>query len=636
MSSITKVLIANRGEIAVRVIRACRELGMASVAVFSDADRGALHVREADEAVRVGPPPSAESYLNIPALLEAAARTGADAVHPGYGFLSENAGFAQAVLDAGLSWIGPSPEAIAAMGDKVRARALMQAAGVPVVPGTEDVSQAARLGLPVLVKAAAGGGGRGMRLVSQASELEAAIAGAQREALGAFGDDRVFVERYVEQGRHIEVQVLGDSHGRVIALGERECSVQRRHQKVIEEAPSVAVSPALRARLEAAAVQAAEAVSYVGAGTVEFLYDEARGEFYFLEMNTRLQVEHPVTEQVTGVDLVRLQLEVAMGGRVPESVSLSGWSIEARLYAEDPAQGYLPQSGRLADLCFAELPGVRIDSGVETGDTISIHYDPMIAKVIASGGDREEARRRLVRALQRLSVLGITTNREQLLAILQHEDFVSGAISTRWLGEVALDLEPSPRLGRLARLCALASELSKPRALLPGVPKGWRNLRSRDMELSVSGEVLRWRAEGQGWRVGLGENAIRMEFAQVDDVTLRMFVDGHVFMARVVERGGGWFVHTPYGAMSLERDPVFPDHGASQDEGGCAAPMPGKVLRVEVEVGQSVQAGQALVVLEAMKMEQVLRAPRDGVIAAVKASVGEQVEAGTALIELEE
>ena len=614
-----RLLIANRGEIAVRVARTARDIGVPTVAVFSDEDRDALHVRVCDEAVHIG---AKLAYLDAEAILEAAARTGATAIHPGYGFLSENAEFARQVQGAGLTWVGPGPDAIAAMGDKVRARRCMQEAGVPVVPGGSDPDE---VGFPLLVKAAAGGGGRGMRLVRRREDFDEAVASARREALSAFGSDEVFLERFVERARHVEVQVLGDTHGRVVALWERECSVQRRHQKVIEEAPSAAVTPELRQAICAVAVRAAEAVDYVGAGTVEMLLGED-GEFFFLEMNTRIQVEHPVTEAITGCDLVRLQLEVAVGGHVPEVPPIDGHAIEARLYAEDPAQDYLPQSGPVLDWF---VPGdIRVDSGVEKGSVVGVQYDPMLAKLVAHGPTREIARRRLVHALRRMSVLGLKTNRGHLEALLQHPDYVDNRVHTGWLEATAIE-EATP-LG--AHHAVLAFELSKGRSLLPGVPLGWRLSRFRDNELSIGGRIVRWRPSATGFCVD-------------DDTTYRFDTRGPVVSVegagvrssfRVVEVDGGWWVRTPGGEVHLERDPIFPDHEAVQDAGSLAAPMAATVLRVEVEPGDEVAEGDVLVVLEAMKMEQSLRAPRAGRVASVGARLGEVVEAGCVLVHLEE
>jgi len=443
-----RVLVANRGEIAVRVIRACRTAGLPAVAVYSDADREARHVALADEAARLGPAPARESYLSIPRLLAAARETGCDAVHPGYGFLSENADFARAVVDAGMIWIGPSAAAMEAMGSKISARERMKAVGVPVVPGTPAVSdtfsEISSLGFPVVVKASAGGGGKGMRIVRDAASLSEAISSCRREAAAAFGDDTVYVEKYLSSPRHVEVQVFGDMHGNVVALGERECSLQRRHQKVIEECPSPAVSPDLRTRLQNAACDAARAVGYVNAGTVEFLL-EPSGAFYFLEMNTRLQVEHPVTEEAFGVDLVALQLRVAAGEPLPELPSApSAHAIEARVYAEDPDAGFLPQAGRLLAWIEPSGPGVRVDSGVTAGQTVDIHYDPLLAKIVAKGRDREEARGRLVAALGETVALGVATNLSWLKRLLEAAPVVRGELHTGLVETLSLPAPPPP------------------------------------------------------------------------------------------------------------------------------------------------------------------------------------------------
>ncbi|MCB9733381.1 MAG: acetyl-CoA carboxylase biotin carboxylase subunit [Deltaproteobacteria bacterium] len=461
-----QVLIANRGEIAVRVARACKAAGLRTTAVYSEADRTALHVRVADDAVCVGPPPARESYLDIEKVLAAAKATGADAIHPGYGFLSENAEFAEAVARAGLTWIGPPPAAITAMGSKIGAREKMVAAGVPVVPGEHTAGQdpaalraaAERVGYPLLVKASAGGGGKGMRAVHTPAELGPAIEAAQREAKAAFGDASVYLERLLENPRHIEIQVFGDAHGQVVHLGERECSIQRRHQKVVEEAPSVALDPALRARMGEAAIAAARAVDYVGAGTIELMLDDRTGDFYFLEMNTRLQVEHPVTELAYGVDLVDAQLRVAQGQKLPwpqERLVPRGWAIEVRLYAEDPAKGFLPSTGALRRFRPPVGPGIRLDSGYVEGDEVPVHYDPMLAKLIAWGEDREHARGRLAAALDAWEIHGVTTNLPFLAAVVRHPAFASGALSTGFIGEHFPDGLAAPEPSREA-LIALA------------------------------------------------------------------------------------------------------------------------------------------------------------------------------------
>jgi acetyl-CoA carboxylase biotin carboxylase subunit len=481
-----KVLIANRGEIALRVIRACRELGVKTVAVYSDADARAPHVREADEALLLGPAPSSESYLKGDAIIAAARRTGAEAIHPGYGFLSEREWFARAVRDAGLVWIGPPAEAIAAMGSKTAARELAIAAGTPVVPGTttalrdaEEASQVAdRFGYPVLLKAAAGGGGKGMRVVRRREELAAALQSAQREAKNAFGDDAVYVEKYIVGPRHVEIQVLGDQHGTMLHLGERECSVQRRHQKMIEEAPSVAVGPELRARMGAAAVSAAKAAGYVNAGTCEFLLD-ATGEFYFLEMNTRIQVEHPVTELVTGVDLVQWQLRIAAGEKLlftQQELSPRGWAIECRITSEDPANGFLPSTGRVQFLNVPSGPGVRWDGGIETGSEISLYYDPMLAKLIVWAADRPQAIERMHRALLELTIEGVDTSRDFHLRMMEHADFRRGAIDIQWLEQHLPELTraapPADGVVRTAIAAALLAERDRSAPRRSSAPAG--------------------------------------------------------------------------------------------------------------------------------------------------------------------
>jgi acetyl-CoA carboxylase biotin carboxylase subunit len=498
--ALRRVLIANRGEIAVRIARACRERGLAPLAIYSEADRAAPHVRVADAAACVGPPPSRNSYLDMAAILDAARALAADAVHPGYGFLAENADFAQAVADAGLTFIGPAPAAIAAMGDKTRARALVAAAGVPVVPAVDDLPAAPdaaqraadALGYPLLIKAAAGGGGKGMRIVRRADEFAAAREAAAREALGAFGDGRIFLERYFERPHHVEVQVLADQHGATIHLGERECSIQRRHQKIVEESPSPVVTPALRERITAAAVAAARSVGYANAGTVEFLVTDD-GAFYFLEMNTRLQVEHPITEWVTGIDLVHAQLRIAAGERLwfgQEAVQPRGHAIECRVYAEDPAQQYLPSPGSIAWLREPQGPGIRVDSGICAGGEVTVHYDPMLAKLSAWATDRESARHRLLAALREYVVIGVTTNIAFLADVLAHPAFVQGATQTHFIDDHLAGWTPAAaQLGHAAIAAALHA------ALAPAQAGGGGGRRR---------QVSPWESLG-AWRLGGGE-----------------------------------------------------------------------------------------------------------------------------------
>ena len=660
----TKVLVANRGEIARRVFAGCRRLGLATVAVHSDPDADAPFVAEADEAVSLGGTTAAESYLDAGKLLDAAARTGADAVHPGYGFLAENAAFARAVIDAGLVWIGPPPAAIEAMGSKVGARALMEEAGVPVVPGAElpdgaDLAaEADRVGFPLLVKASAGGGGKGMRPVASVDELEGAVEGARREAASAFGDPTVFIERLLQRPRHIEIQLLADTHGTTVSLGERECSIQRRHQKVVEEAPSPSVDEALRERLGAAAVAAAVAVGYVGAGTVEFMLDES-GEFFFLEMNTRLQVEHPVTEMVLGLDLVAEQLRVAAGepisprAREPE---ISGHAIEVRLYAEDPASGYLPQTGTLGRF---EVPGaepfavqrgegdptdLRLDSGFESGSEVSPHYDPMLAKVIAWAPSRGEAASRLAAALRGARVHGTVTNRDLLVRILRSPEFLAGETDTGFLERDEGLLAPlvDPEGERLHAAAAALAAMAARRAEAPVlrfVPSGFRNNFSEPQRIGFAGadgdlEVLYALRRG-GLEVSVAGEALDASIRSLDPTAVELEVGGVSRRYEVDRAGDSHHVNSALGQSSLRELPRFPTGEEALGEGALVAPMPGKVIKLAVAEGAEVEAGDVLVVLEAMKMEHELTAPAAGTVADLRVAEGDQVEAGAPLAVVE-
>jgi len=652
---IRKVLVANRGEIARRVFRTCRAMGIATVAVHSDPDAHAPFVREADEAVPLGGAAPAESYLRIDALVEAARRTGADAVHPGYGFLSEDARFARAVLDAGLVFVGPPPPAIEAMGSKLAAKVMMAEAGVPVLataevrPGGDGLEEAAeRVGWPLLVKASAGGGGRGMRVVRHPEDLAEAVAGSAREAAAAFGDGTVFLEPWIEAPRHVEVQVMADRHGTVVSLFERECSIQRRHQKVVEEAPSPAVDPALRARLGEAAVAAARAVGYEGAGTVELLL-MADGSFAFLEMNTRLQVEHPVTEGVTGLDLVRLQLLVAAGEPLPpEAVAprLEGHAIEARLYAENPSGGYLPVTGTLARFAVPPGDGVRVDAGVEDGSVVGPHYDPMLAKVIAVAPTRAEAAARLAAALAGARLHGVTTNRDLLVGVLRSEEFLAGATDTAFLErhppaelEAARRTPAGERASAAAAALALAALARRDAVALPTLPSGWRNNPSGLQEAAFSGReghldvAYRFGRDGVELTVG-GEGVdARVWSAAPEAVDLELDGVRRRFDVSVVD--GVAHVDSPVGSFSLgvlERLPVpVPEVAA----GSLVAPMPGTVVRVAADLGASVSAGEVLVVLEAMKMEHAVASPGDGRVAEVRVAVGQVVDTGAVLAVVE-
>lgn len=625
---IASVLVANRGEIARRIFRTCRDLGIATVAVHSDADASAPHVREADAAVRLPGDAPADTYLRGDLIVKAALAAGADAVHPGYGFLSENADFARAVIAAGLTWIGPEPEAIEAMGSKTRAKRLMAAAGVPVleaVPGD----------LPVLVKAAAGGGGRGMRVVREAADLERELATARAEALSAFGDGEVFLEPYVEDGRHIEVQVLADTHGTVWTLGERDCSVQRRHQKVIEETPAPGITGELRRTLHEAADAAARAIGYVGAGTVEFLVSPD-GRPYFLEMNTRLQVEHPVTECVFGVDLVALQLDVAEGGKLPAAPPApSGHAVEARLYAEDPARDWQPQTGVLHRFRLPAAPGLRVDAGFGDGDRIGVHYDAMLAKVVAHAATRPQALRLLAGALERARVHGLTTNRDLLVRVLRDPDFAAGRLSTAFLDR----LGPAPAADEGAvRSAALAAALADASGRHP--LGGWRNLPSAPQSKTYRAEPggaeheVRYRL-GRAGLIAEGQPDVRLLERTPQRVVLEVAGVRRAFDVAVY--GDEVCVDGPSGAHRFTALPRFPDPVAHLAPGSLLAPMPGTVVRVaDVAVGDKVAAGQPLLWLEAMKMEHRVAAPADGVLTALHAEAGRQVDVGAVLAVVQE
>ncbi|MEQ6025589.1 biotin carboxylase N-terminal domain-containing protein [Streptomyces salinarius] len=614
---ITSVLVANRGEIACRVFRTCRQWGIRTVAVHSDADANALHAREADAAVRLPGASPADTYLRGDLIVKAAVAAGADAVHPGYGFLSENADFARAVRDAGLVWIGPPPEAVEAMASKTRAKELM---GIAPLTDPTDVTEA---DLPVLVKAAAGGGGRGMRVVRDLADLDAALTAARAEATSAFGDGEVFVEPYLENGRHVEVQILADTHGTVWALGTRDCSLQRRHQKVIEEAPAPGLTPELTAELHDLAVRAARAVDYVGAGTVEFLV--ADGRAHFLEMNTRLQVEHPVTEAVFGIDLVALQLRVAEGHALEtDPPRARGHAVEARLYAEDPANGWAPQTGRLHRLTVPD--GIRLDTGYTDGDDIGVHYDPMLAKAVAHAPTRAEAVRRLAGALERAVIHGPVTNRDLLVRSLRHEEFTSGRMDTGFYDRHLTDLTrsaPDP----LAPLAAALADAST----RTGRFGGWRNLPSGPQvkRYAVAGEEHEVRYHHT--RTGLTAEGVHVVRADPGLVVLETDgVQRRFDIARYGDR-----VHV--NATALTALPRFPDPATQHAPGSLLAPMPGTVVRVAegLTEGTTVQAGQPLLWLEAMKMEHRITAPVTGKLTALPVGVGRQVEMGALLAVVE-
>jgi propionyl-CoA carboxylase alpha chain len=662
---LTCVLVANRGEIARRVFRSCRALGLGTVAVYSDPDAGSPHVAEADAAVRLPGSAAAETYLRGGLLIEAARQAGADAIHPGYGFLSENAEFAHAVRAAGLTWIGPSPEAIAAMGSKVESKRLMAEAGVPVLTAL-DPQEITEADLPVLVKASAGGGGRGMRIVRSLAELPDALTTAASEAGSAFGDSTVFCEPYVEPGRHIEVQVLADDAGTVWTVGERECSIQRRHQKIIEEAPSPLVerTPGMRSRLLDAARLAATTIGYVNAGTVEFLADES-GRFWFLEMNTRLQVEHPVTECTTGLDLVALQLQIAAGRRLPSAPPAAvGHAIEARLYAEDPAAGWQPQSGTLHRFELSEtaaeftvptgttgpagmtgpaaaaaesaaLPVVRLDSGVVSGSHVSVFYDPMLAKVIVWAADREQAAAVLSRTLATARIHGLATNRDLLVRVLRHPAFLAGQTDTAFFETHGLETLAAPLAGPdAAHLAAVAAALAdaarwqRRARVLGGLPIGWRNVPSQLQRIRYVGHDIGFRIDRTGLIVE-GRDDIALLSLAPERVVLDVAGVRRAF--DVTEYEGMVCVDSALGPVTLIPEPRFTDPAAQAGAGSLLAPMPGTVVRLAAAVGDQVRVGQPLLYLEAMKMEHAIRAPVAGVVAELPVGTGHQVEVGSVL-----
>ncbi|MCW5731784.1 MAG: acetyl/propionyl/methylcrotonyl-CoA carboxylase subunit alpha [Alphaproteobacteria bacterium] len=667
MALFRKILVANRGEIACRVMRTARRLGIATVAVYSDADAGAPHVRMADAAHRIGPPAPSESYLQAARVIEAARSSGAEAVHPGYGFLSENAAFAEACAEAGLVFIGPPPAAIRAMGLKGAAKALMEKAGVPVVPGYHGddqspellAAEAARIGYPVLIKAVAGGGGKGMRRVDRPAEFAAALDGARREARGAFGDDKVLIEKYLVKPRHIEIQVFADMQGNAVHLFERDCSLQRRHQKVIEEAPAPGMPPAMREAMGRAAVAAARAIGYVGAGTVEFIADVAEGlrpdAFYFMEMNTRLQVEHPVTEMITGQDLVEWQIRVAAGQRLPldqEALAIDGHAFEARVYAEDPARGFLPSIGRLLRLRPpAEGPHVRVDSGVVEGDSVTPHYDPMIAKLIVWDRDRASALRHLASALERFEVAGLTSNVDFLGAVARHPAFAAGDVDTGFIERHRGELLPEAAApGQRALAVAAAGVLleraqqARAQAARSGDPHspwseadGWRlnDLGRADLRfLSAEGEHgVSVHYLTRGWRFEIGGARLEVQAEMDGDGRLAVEIDGVRLSATLVRHGGELTLLMPGETARLS---LFDPLAVTDDDEGAgdlvAAPMPGRIIQVLAAPGLDVAKGQPLLILEAMKMEHTIAAPRAGTIEKIAYAAGDQVAEGATLL----
>jgi 3-methylcrotonyl-CoA carboxylase alpha subunit len=648
---IRRLLIANRGEIVCRIARTARRLGITTIAVYSDADRGARHVRLADEAYYLGAAPAAESYLDIAKLLALAQRVGADAVHPGYGFLSENAAFAQACSEAGLAFIGPPAAAIKAMGSKSASKAAMAAVGVPVAPGYHGAeqsidrlrSEAERVGFPLIIKASAGGGGKGMQVVRSTADVAAAIESAQRLARTAFGDDRLLMERYFPKARHVEVQVFADSHGEVVTLFDRDCSVQRRHQKIIEEAPAPGLREEVRAAMSQAAITAARAVGYVGAGTVEFLVDEAQG-FYFMEMNTRLQVEHPVTELITGVDLVEWQLRIAEGEGLPmrqEAITLHGAAVEARLYAEDPAHGYLPSVGRIAHLRWPSLSAaLRLDSGVDAGDEVSPFYDPLLGKMIAWGESRSEAGDRLREALIELELVGVTTNRALLISVLGDAEFRRAAVATDFLElrrkHLAFgDPEATPED------CVLAAIWHATRTIEPAAlwsdSSGWRSTVTTGCAWRFGDRIVWLAAQGAGsFAARIAEQGFAVRLIERGADLLQVELSGRVLRLGVLEIGRELHLFRREGQvvlrLALTEDAL--QASAQVDQGSLVTPLPGTIVAVHVSIGQRVARGAALVTVEAMKMEHTLTAPTAGVVARIPFALADRVAAGAILVEL--
>ena len=652
---IQKVLIANRGEIAVRIIRACRDLGMETVAVFSDADREALHTRMADEAVHIGPAASQDSYLNFDALLDAAARTQSDAIHPGYGFLSENADFARRCLAAGFIFIGPEADVIRQMGSKIEARDLVASLGLPVIPGYQGGKQdletltlkAEELGYPLLLKAAAGGGGRGMRLIQRSDDLDAVYESARREAKNAFGDDTLYLEKYLPTVRHIEFQILGDHYGHLIHCFERECSIQRRHQKIIEESPATVLSPELRARMGAAAVRIGQALHYVGAGTIEFVLDAETEDFYFLEVNTRLQVEHPITEWVCGLDLVHWQLAIAQGEPLSlqqSELTQEGHAIECRLYAEDPQQNFQPATGSVLLWKKPESDYLRVDSGIQTGSIVGIDYDPMLAKIIAYGNTRRQALQRMRKALSDTVLLGVACNLEYLQQIFAQTDFLQGNfdtcfVATHELTPLALSETCEHHL-LIAALLWDWSQRQKGQSQWSSIPAAWRNNYYQDQfcELGLAGVryVLAYvHLEAQTFEVRIDEDTYVVVLHAVSESELACEVNGLRRNFRYKPQADTLWLHTPVlGVHRVLFLPRFPEPEIAEQHGGYSASMPAKVIEIKVQPGQAVEKGDVLMVLESMKMETSLTAAEEGTVAEIWVETGEAVQIGMPLLHI--
>ena len=653
VTPIKKLLVANRGEIARRIMRTAHDMGISTVAIFAEGDARAPFVNEADTAIFLEGRTSTETYLDVEKVINACKRSGADAVHPGYGFLSENEGFAQAIIDAGIKWIGPSPKVIGLMGDKLSAKNLMTEAGVPTLPAIEitdsiDVLKAAdEIGYPVLVKASAGGGGRGMRIVETKEDLEAAVEGAKREALNSFGDDTVFLEKWLDVSRHVEIQILGDTHGNLVHCFERECSIQRRHQKVIEEAPSPAVTEDIRERMGAAAIAAAKKLGYSSAGTVEFLL--SGDEFWFLEVNARLQVEHPVTEEIIGKDLVREQIRVAEGEALSfnqEELSINGHAIEARLYAENPEKNFLPSPGPVIAWEPSTIGRARFDSGVETGSIITTEFDPMIAKVTVHAPTRREAAARLARVLETTRIQGLTTNRDFLVNTLRTDEYIAGDTTTDFIERVNPDrVIPKDQEALQSAAIAIAIESQAKRRAHAKINKrirgGWRNstMPNEELTLEAYGEEIKLNYKSNR------DNSFNFSFEETSHVvkvinsghgSVEIDKDGQRSQYTLDKIGDEWLVHSTFCDFEFRELPRYPISSSDDFGGGLVAPMPGAILSIDIKPGDSVKKGDVLVILEAMKMEHRITAPRDGIVGSVQAEVGEQVENEQLLVTLED
>ena len=633
------ILVANRGEIACRIMQTAQFMGIKCIAVFVDADKDAPFVKMADEAIKLS-----SGYMDGSAIIDAAKQSGAEAIHPGYGFLSENAAFARKVKSNKLIWIGPSSHVIKVMGDKLKAKELAEKSGVPTLPMTSNTKDIKSIGYPILIKAAAGGGGKGMRIVKKESELKDSIVSAKREALSGFGDDRIFIERYVEKSRHIEIQILGDEHGNVVHLGERECSIQRRHQKIIEESPSPRIDPFLREEMGQAAVKLAKKIKYCSAGTVEFLFDDKTDEFWFLEVNTRLQVEHPVTEEVTGIDLVAEQIKIARGDELEfaqDDIDWHGHAIEARLYAEDPGNNFLPEIGTLHAYDTSLASEVRWDSGVEEGSVIGTDFDPMLSKVISWAPNRIDAANKLARGLERAHMGGVVTNRQFLISCLRNESFINGNTTTDFIEREALETKKNLSANELHQTStAVALWLAQQNRVSDPVtgfmPANWTNGR-----MPLQRVKLRFIQDEIEVKYKLNKDSLYevmgsiCEIYDCDSAGIDVEIDSHRFYAHVTEAGSEIFINMPFGDVNASVLPRFIEPGNDVPEGGLIAPMPGKVIDVKVKKGSKVKAGDTLVIIEAMKMEHAIKATETGKIAKVMIKLNDQVDNGATLLVLE-